>query len=1505
MAHWSEQSPETYKKSGNKSSNRLHWSEQNPDEYRSGIKATADISKAKSVVDSKKKQTEPSLWERTKNTAKAGLEKTGSIFTLSDTRNVNGEEVPNFFRHPIEALKWSANRATEGVKSGKLTMTDEEYAQELRNRGLAAKSGEKPKAGNFGDIIRRQAEDVLMFNPDKMEELAPYKSTGNKVGDFIGRGIGFAGGLAVNPGGGASPSGNIIKYGGLGGGKVAGKVVPKLVSTGKRIAAKLPLNLGLKARAATEIAGRRMPQFIEGFGGGVAYGATEGIVNNESLSETAKNAVKEGLLFGAFDFGGRVIGDSVGNFIKNRRQAKLSKSYEILGEVNNAYARGKETGIQLNTPFQIGKVSLESNEKQVMDMLKKSGQSLDDLEKTAKKQYNNTKSPEEKARLEESLNAVRQIKQKLARKPQIDRGGTAEIGPDALQAKGQGDTLPARQKVAVNQGITAEAVPPLSPKLPKQGRPSLSVLPKQPKDKLAPPLDPTTAKERRFVSNSALNAEVIPEGMKQELRGNIPRYTPITNKETLEIATNRVFSDTNKARSDWRIISEKGLTSADDTALGEALIVDAIKRGDIQTAKEVTVELAENLTSAGQAVQAAAILKRMSPEGMLLYAEKVVSRAKREARMSGKVAQGERIAADVEQKLASVNSEVVDKVAQDIAENAEKLIGKAKKEIKKLTPEELLANKVSGTLKEPKTKKQDLEKEMINTLFNIAKKDLPVRPKLKKNPLAPVVLALKDKNKYQEVWQKAKEILRKKYAKDPEKLEIIEDYLEKKLRPVFEQGKLNSAISSTMKSMNIDLAKIVKEHYSVGSKARDSLVNRLVKEAGLSGEEAATLENYIRSRMKDLTKAKKEAILQQMFKPRTPAEKTMVDRLVEYSNLGALQSSKYRDLIAQKIGVPHLDEETAMFISKQMQKIQTMPEGRAKDIELAKVMQAISNKIPATLGRKIATFQTIAMLANPKTMIRNIGGNLLFSVAENASQTLGAGIDKGISLLTGKRTTLTPDMFAQFKSGVRGAKEAVEDYRLGVNTSPSRTQYELPDQQVFNGALGKVERLTEFGLQMGDRPFWKAAYDESLRQQMKIAKVKEPTPEMIQKAQELANYRTYQDINSVTKLFTGLKKVFNRVGTKDFGLGDLVLKFPKTPANLLARAIDYSPAQVVNMARSFTRNGFDQKRFVDAASRGLTGTGAIVLGYFLAKNGVITGQANKDKDVAALEKSSGVGTYAFNTDALKRLATGKETTLQEGDTFRTYDWAQPISFALAIGADIFLGGQGEREATTVAIDALKSGGATLLNQSLLQGVQRFMGGYNFMDNLVETAANAPAGFAPTLLKQASQLIDPGQKEIYDPNELNKGMNLVKAKIPLVSGGLQPKIDTFGNDVQLYQGDNSLFNVMLNPGFTTKYKPTLEGKMALDVWRSTGDSDVIPKALSKYITVDGKRIDLTPQEYTDIQRIVGTMTQEGFAQISSQLSKEEQAKRMKKVIDDAGKAGRNYIREQRGLPLLKR
>lgn len=733
-------------------------------------------------------------------------------------------------------------------------------------------------------------------------------------------------------------------------------------------------------------------------------------------------------------------------------------------------------------------------------------------------------------------------------------------------------------------------------------------------------------KNRQFAENSMLNSDAVPESMKKQIKRDMPTYEPITNKETWERASSKVNSNPDRAvREYWE---NPVLRGADDTALGEALIVKSIKEGNISEANRLTADLAEKLTRAGQTVQAASMMKRMTPEGFLMYAQRQVN---------------------------NINKE-------------------------------------------------------------------------------------------------------------------------------------------------IDIGKFGK-----------------------------------------------------------------------------------------KIGKLQLTQEDSAKIIDFMSKAQSL-EGRDKDVAIAQAAKVVQDKIPSSAMQKLKGFQIISMLANPKTQVRNVLGNVIFGGAENISNVIGAGIDKGVSKFTGQRTTLLPDLKMQGKSMVKGAKETLEDSRLGINTSTSNTQFDIKPGQTFKGGLlGKIENVTGTGLQLGDRPFYKAAYDESLRQQMKIAGVTKPTQEIIEKATQLAEYRTYQDVNKVTQLFQGFQKTLNKVGTEDFGLGNVVMPFPKTPANILARALDYSPAGMFKVVRSATKNGFDQKAFVDSLSRSLTGTGAILLGYKLAKNGVITGQSSKDKDLASLEKSMGKTSYAFNTTALKRLVGGKETAVQEGDVYRTYDWAQPISIPLAIGADIFLGGKDEKDAGAVAINALRSGGTTLFQQSLLQGLQRFMGGSSPVDNVAQTFASFPSQLVPSLFKQANQMVDSSTRETYDPNLLKYGANLVKAKIPGLSNTLPIKYDTLGRPVKQFQGRNNPYNVMFNPGYTTRYKPNDVEKNLYDLYKQSGDASILPRVAPKSVTYKGRTYSLTPKQMSEFQKNVGQkinfeystkMSTEAF----NNKSTADKVKALKKIMD---------------------
>jgi hypothetical protein len=606
-----------------------------------------------------------------------------------------------------------------------------------------------------------------------------------------------------------------------------------------------------------------------------------------------------------------------------------------------------------------------------------------------------------------------------------------------------------------------------------------------------------------------------------------------------------------------------------------------------------------------------------------------------------------------------------------------------------------------------------------------------------------------------------------------------------------------------------------------------------------------------------------------------------------------------------------LTPEDMKYIDDTMTKVQDMPDGRAKDIEFAKVKAFIADKIPQTLSNKISALQRIQLLLNPKTMVRNVLGNVIMGGLENIKDVPASSLDKLTSLKTGERTTLFPSLNSlstQGKGLLKGTKETFQDAKLGVNTNPSSGQFELPQTQAFKkGVLSKIEKTTNTGLELGDRPFYQAAYDETLRQQMKMNKVDTPTQEMMDKAKAVAEDRTFQNVSTMVegfkKLQTGLNSIGSGfgVGSKEFGLGNIALPFTKTPANILDKAIDYSPVGTIKaISQLMSKKTFDQKLFVDRIGRSLTGSAIIMLGYELSKNDLLTGSANKDKDVAALEKQTGKSPYAFKI----------------GDTYRTFDWAQPAAIPLAIGADIFQQGKNQKQTTNIIMDAIKSGGTTLFQQSLLQGMQKLFGGTDPVSGIASTLSGIPTQFIPGSLSTAlTKLKDPYVRDTYDPSKLKTIENQIQSKIPFLSENLPQKIDTMGRPSLQYQGNNNAFNVLVNPGTTTKYNPTDSEKLALDIYNKTGEKSQFPRVADNKITYTDKlgksqTIQLTPKEKQDLQTYIGQQTDLVYSRFANDnsfnsLSDEDKTKLLQKRLTEIYNLGKTKILEGRGTVDYKR
>lgn len=130
---------------------------------------------------------------------------------------------------------------------------------------------------------------------------------------------------------------------------------------------------------------------------------------------------------------------------------------------------------------------------------------------------------------------------------------------------------------------------------------------------LSPTIEPAAPKraERSFPKSAETAGQA---------KGSDLAYDVLTNKESVERAAKVIESKgVDRAVAD---LAQKTEIGAEETATGLLLMQKLQKAGDHERAADVASGLSRKLTEAGQAVQAASIVSRLSPEGIILAAQR-------------------------------------------------------------------------------------------------------------------------------------------------------------------------------------------------------------------------------------------------------------------------------------------------------------------------------------------------------------------------------------------------------------------------------------------------------------------------------------------------------------------------------------------------------------------------------------------------------------------------------------------------------------------------------------------------------------------------------------------------------------------------------------------------------------------------------------------------------------------------------------------------------------------
>ncbi len=562
----------------------------------------------------------------------------------------------------------------------------------------------------------------------------------------------------------------------------------------------------------------------------------------------------------------------------------------------------------------------------------------------------------------------------------------------------------------------------------------------------------------------------------------------------------------------------------------------------------------------------------------------------------------------------------------------------------------------------------------------------------------------------------------------------------------------------------------------------------------------------------------------------------------------------------------NLTDEDIEFIYNRTILASEMMEGRDKQVMLAEIAARLLHKIPPAKGQSIKSLQRISMLLNPKTIIRNVLGNATITPVHWLSDLIHAPVDMALSKISHKRVKgLRSDVKASMEASWNGMKYALEDWLKDINTQENLDRFEINKnggRSFYEGgrlsgaakALNAMDRLTSFTLAVGDRPFYEYWFSRSLTSQMAANKFTTPTAEMIEIATQEALERTWQDENNVTAMVTKTKGALNTLSIAGYGLGDVFIKFTKTPANLAKAIYDFSPAGFATAARDAVRfsravkSGKDvakaQRNFGKSFSNAAAGTLLYVMAYALFKAGKLSGGSDEDKDVAAFEKwVQGIPAYSVNLF---------------GKWF-SYEWMQPIGSVAAIVSDYMdaKDTEGDDKLQPI-ITALKSGGAVLYNQSFLKSFQTLFTADNIVDGFFEALLDDPSAFVPQIFSQIANVADENRRTTFDKTSpIKSAINAIAYKIPGLRNTLTEDVDVFGRVVPNSQ--NNVFDAFFNPANTYTNTSDAVTNHVYDLYKTLGNKGMIPAKAPYSIEINGKKYAFSSEERARYQTVLGTVS----------------------------------------------
>lgn len=652
------------------------------------------------------------------------------------------------------------------------------------------------------------------------------------------------------------------------------------------------------------------------------------------------------------------------------------------------------------------------------------------------------------------------------------------------------------------------------------------------------------------------------------------------------------------------------------------------------------------------------------------------------------------------------------------------------------------------------------------------------------------------------------------------------------------------------------------------------------------------------------TQAAMDILRNLVMSQRTAAQATQATRILKTLSPEAQLYAAQRsiDSLQREITQRYGDKAPQLKISEALaEDYMQAATQQAREAALDKIYQDIGSQLPSSLADRWNAWRYLSMLGNPRTHVRNILGNAFFAPVVFAKNRVGAAMEAAAYQISGGKTGRSKAIVGLGKGDRALYRAAFADFGNMENvimdgqklSDAARMNKSIREGQVVFKHLKALEAFRKANgrlLDAEDAWFCKRYYANALAS---YAKKNGISAEMIVRngdglaaarayAIREAQRGTYRDVNAFSQMVTGIgnagrnsKNAFARAGNL---LMQGVLPFKKTPANILARGVEYSPlgflTSIAAYAKEVRRSGItaDERqaagiKLMDGLSAGLTGTGLMALGFLMAGQGWLRGHGSDDDKERRQEEANGHQAYS----------------LEAGGVSVTLDWVAPEALPVFAGANLYeiansmKNGDWENGPQMKDyIKAITQLSDPMVEMSMLSGVADVIQSAAYAKNqdesvlaaILKSAATSYVTQAlPTLFGQIERVSEDRRytpfidKTDFLSTDLQRTVSKASSKFLGLDYNQVPYIDAWGREEESGTLLKRAGHNFLNPAYTSKIKEGPLEKELMRVYKKTGDGGCFPSRAEASFKVNGENRYLNQREYLDYARKKGKWSRE--------------------------------------------